>query len=107
MDKRKLTEVIVDLYKGLTPQKTAVFVKSDDVVNIRVLSDAFEGMTFSSRFKKLNDIFAAQEPALFKEHLFVFEAFTSAEMLKLPKDPGSDRNLGSADLKQSARPLES
>ena len=107
MDKRQLTEVITDVYKTLTSAKTSVFVKSDDIVNIRVISDSFNGMTFSARFKHLNEMLKSQKPDLFKQHLFIFEAFTSAEVLKLPKDQNTQAEVSADKLKHSAKPLES
>lgn len=83
MDKRKTTNEIVNVYKASTPEKISVFFKSDDVIKIRVVSDSFEGMTFSSRFRKLNDTLSSERSEVFKQFLFVFEAFTSAEMAQL------------------------
>lgn len=107
MDKHQLTEIIIDVYKTLTPKKTSVFIKNDDVINVRVVSDSFQGMTFSSRFKQLNDMLKSCEPDLFNRFLFVFEAFTSAEMLKIPKDLQATLEPISSALKSSAKPLES
>lgn len=106
MDKRQLTEVIVNLYSSLTPKSTSVFAKNEDVVVIRIVSDSFAGMTFSSRFKMLNEMLSTKEPGVFKQFLFIFEAFTSAELLKLPKDQDTGAEMNSDEIKHSARPLD-
>lgn len=106
MDKRQLTEIISDAYKSLTPKKVSVFPKNEDIVHIRVVSEAFLGMTFSNRFKLLNQILKDQQPELFKNYIYVFEAFTAAEATQLPKNDGEDKIDNSAELKRSAQPLD-
>lgn len=106
MDKRQLTEIISDVYKTLTPKKVSVFPKNTDVVNVRVVSEAFNGMTFSARFKLLNQMLKDGHAEAFNQHIYVFEAFTVAEASQLSSHDGADQGGVANNLKQSARPLE-
>jgi hypothetical protein len=90
----------------LTPKKVSVFLKNEDIVNIRVVSEAFAGMTFSARFKLLNQMLKDQQPDIFNKYIYVFEAFTTAEVAQLPKSDGGDRDDNLEGLKHSAQPLE-
>lgn len=106
MDKRQLTEIISDVYKSLSPKKVSVFHKNEDIIYIRVVSEAFTGMTFSARFKLLNQMLKDQQVDLFNKYNYVFEAFTAAEVTQLPKNGESTESANRDDLKHSARPLE-
>lgn len=106
MDKRRATEIITEVYRTLTPKKVSVFNKNEDVINVRVISESFQGMAFSNRFKLLNDKLQADQPDLFKNYLFIFEAFTSAELQALPKDQQNLVESTVDEFKSSAKPLE-
>lgn len=102
MDKRRIIEIIANAYKTLTPIKTSVFLKNEEVIHIRVVSNAFQGMTFSSRFKLLNDLLKSHDTDLFEKYLFIFEAFTLDETQKLPKNQLDIPNSDDEDFKNSA-----
>jgi stress-induced morphogen len=106
MDKRQLTEIITDSFRSLTPSKVSVFVKNEDLISVRVVAESFLGMTFSSRFKMLNQLLKDLAPQVFDSHLFVFEAFTKEEVEKLPASHGEREPDQLDGLKELARPLE-
>lgn len=106
MDKRQLTEIIINVYKSLTPKKVSVFAKNEDIIHIRVVSETFAEMTFSARFKLLNQMLRAQQVDLFNKYIYVFEAFTAAEVTQLPKSNHDDESENKEGFKHSARPLE-
>lgn len=106
MDKKSIIEIIMDVYKSLTPTKVSIFQKNEEVINIRVVSEIFSGMTFSSRFKFLNQILKDQQPDLFSKHIYVFEAFTSGEAKQVTishNDESEESNL--EKYKESAKGL--
>lgn len=98
MDKRELTEVITDIFIALPAQKTFVFKKNDEVVEIRVVSKAFAGMTYTDRFKKLDQMLKDAQMPAYGDFLFIYEAFTPEELLSLPKPNEDDK---AADLDDS------
>lgn len=106
MDKRQLTEIISDVYKSLSPKKVSVFPKNEDIIHIRVVSEAFTGMTFSTRFKLLNQMLKDQQVDIFNKYNYVFEAFTAAEVIQLSKDNESTENTNHDGIKHSAQPLD-
>lgn len=106
MDKRQLTEIIIEVYKSLTPKKVSVFLKNEDIINIRVVTESFTGMTFSARFKLLNQILKDQRADLFSKYIYVFEAFTAAEAAQLPKSDRGDKEDTLEEQKHSAQRLE-
>ncbi len=85
MDKRELTEIITDIFKALPAQKTSVFKKNDEVVEIRVVSKVFAGMAYTDRFKKLDQMLKDAQVPAYGDLLFIYEAFTPEELLSLPK----------------------
>jgi stress-induced morphogen len=107
MDKNQLLVTISQLYKSLTPSKVSVFKKNDDILNIRVIAEVFKDMTFSSRFRLLNQLLKDQDPKLFKEYIFVFEAFTADEAKELPQDDSTLNEVIQTSFKNSAKEIES
>jgi hypothetical protein len=105
MDKQSLVEIIANVYKSLSPIKVSVFQKNAEFVNIRVISEFFSGMTFSSRFKLLNQLFKDQNEELFNKHIYIFEAFTSGEVKHLAASTDSDEVEKSDGFKHSAKEL--
>lgn len=107
MDKRQLSVVITDMFKNLTPSQVSVFLKNADTAIVRVVSDSFKGMTFSSRAKLLNSQFKQQQPSLFQERIYIFEAFTKDEVAQLDSEKEeSPSNQVSKGYKESAREAE-
>lgn len=106
MDKKQLTEIISGVYKSLTPKQVSVFFKNENIVNIRVVSEAFAGITFSARFKILNQMLKDQQVELFNRYIYVFEAFTTAEINQLSKSENEEASNYSPKFKHSAQDLE-
>lgn len=104
MDKNQLSVNIAQVYKSLTPTKVSVFINNEDIVNIRVVSDVFSAMTFSERFKLLNQKLKDERPDIFNIYVYVFEAFTVAEASQIPKGGGSENDDLSEGVKRSAQP---
>lgn len=103
MDKRELTEIISNVYSSLPAQKTSVFKKNDETVMVRVISKSFAGMTFSARFKKMDQMLKDAKTSLYGNFLFIYEAFTPEELLTLPKPQESDGLSFNDDLKHTAK----
>lgn len=97
MDKRELTEIITDIFKALPAQKTSVFKRSDEVVEIRVVSKDFAEMTYTDRFKKLDQMLKDAQMPAYEDFLFVYEAFTPEEILSLPKASESGEIANACD----------
>ena len=75
MDKKILFELVSQAFKSLTPQKVSVFQGEEaDLVRIRVVSGVFQNMPFSNRFELLNDLLEREQPSLYSQSAFVFEA---------------------------------
>ncbi|MEN0060396.1 MAG: hypothetical protein AAGB31_16265 [Bdellovibrio sp.] len=107
MDKRELTEIITDIFKALPAQKTSVFKKNDEVVEIRVVSKAFAGMTYTDRFKKLDQMLKDAQMPVYGEFLFIYEAFTPEELLSLPKPNEEGKTADSNDsFKHTAKDVD-
>lgn len=87
MDKRELTEIVTDIFKALPAQKTSVFKKNDETFEIRVISKSFGGMTFTERFKKMDQLLKSSNVPGYGEALFIYEAFTPEELMSLPDSP--------------------
>lgn len=85
MDNYQLNVIMTAVYKGLTPKKISITQKKPEVINVRIVSDVFEGISFTNRFKLLNDLLKSEHQTLFEEHLYIFEAFTTEEMRILRK----------------------
>ena len=85
MDNYQLNVIMTNVYKGLTPRKISITQKKPEVINVCVVSDVFEGISFTNRFKLLNDLLKTEHQTLFEQHLYIFEAFTSEEMRILRK----------------------
>lgn len=90
MDNYQLNVIMTNVYKGLTPRKITITQKKPEVINVCVVSDVFEGISFTNRFKLLNDLLKTEHQTLFEEHLYIFEAFTSEEMRILRKTDDAD-----------------
>lgn len=93
MDKNQFSVIIAQVYKSLTPSKVVAFAENDDLARIQVVSEAFEGMVFSERFKLLNKMLKDQNPEIFSKYAFIFEAFTAAEVESLPKDGNAGKAI--------------
>lgn len=107
MDKRELTEIITDIFKTLPAQKTSVFKKNDEVVEIRVVSKAFAGMTYTDRFKKLDQMLKDAQMPAYGDFLFIYEAFTPGELLSLPKSNEEGKTEDSNDsFKHTAKDVD-
>jgi hypothetical protein len=106
MDKKQFFAVITQVYKHLAPTKISVFVKNEDSTLIRIISEAFLGMTFSARFKLLNEQFQKQQPELFNEKIYIFEAFTASEVAQINLDNhGVDSDESDSGFSESAKEL--
>ena len=107
MDKRQFSAVITDVYRSLEPSKVSIFIKNDDTKIVRVISESFSGMTYSSRAKLLNDELQRQQPDIFNEGIYIFEAFTTAENEKLTIDNNlATSGIISGEFSESAKELE-
>jgi len=106
MDKKQFIEIITTSFNLLTPQKVSVFLKNDEIVNVRVVSKSFSGMTFSARFKYLNQILKDNQPEAFSKYLYIFEAFTPDEIIKLSIDDSKNIEISEDNFKHSAKPVE-
>lgn len=106
MDKRQLTTIIQTVFKTLTPEKVSIFKAEEDLLGVRVISKAFQGMTFSDRFKQLGDLIEAQNPEELAPFIFIFEAFTPEELSRLPSENEDAQKSSDKGMKQSAQPLE-
>ena len=105
MDKSQFSVIFAQVYQSLTPKKISFFQKNDEILEVRIVSESFKDMAFSARFELLNMLLEQQQPAFFKQYLFIFEAFTAAEVSNLPKNDRSDKNDPNKDFKQSASSL--
>ena len=106
MDKKQFLTIASDMYKSLTPSKVSIFVKNEDSIIISIISEVFNGMTFSARFKILNDQFQKQQPELFNEKIYIFEAFTSSEVVQATLDNhGTDSGSSEDGYSESAKEL--
>jgi len=103
MDKRELIEIITDVYSSLPVQKISVFKKNSETVMVRIISKSFEGMTFSARFKKMDQMLKDANTSFYGNFLFIYEAFTPEELLTLPKPQETDGAVINEDLKHTAR----
>lgn len=107
MDKKQLSAIISDVYKHLTPSKVSVFIKNDEMATIRVIAEAFKGLTFSARTKLLNSEFQNQQAELFGQRIYIFEAFTQDEVEQLSTEADSSKPaLNSGGFSESAKELE-
>jgi stress-induced morphogen len=107
MDKKQLSAIISDVYKHLTPFKVSVFLKNEDIATIRVISNSFQGMTFSARTKLLNDELAKQQDEIFHQRIYIFEAFTQDEIKQLSSEEShSNESSSSGGFSESAKELE-
>jgi CRISPR/Cas system CSM-associated protein Csm5 (group 7 of RAMP superfamily) len=105
MDKKQFSVIFAQVYQSLTPKKVSFFKKNEDIFEVRVVSDSFAEMSFTTRFELLNKLLEEQQPAFFKQYLFIFEAFTVAEANNLPKSEQADPDESEKDFKQSASSL--
>ena len=106
MDKRKFSAIISEVYRNLTPTKLSVSCKNAEVYTIHIVSEAFKGMTFSDRFKLLDKELQIQQPGLFNERIYIFEAFTAKEsdQIYLQNNPDND-DSATHEFKESAKEL--
>jgi len=103
MDKRELVEIITDVYSSLSAQKTSVFKKNNEVIVVRVVSKSFVGMTFSARFKKMDQMLKDAQTSFYGNFLFIYEAFTPEELQRLPKPQDGDTSVFNEKFKHSAQ----
>ncbi|MBK9322236.1 MAG: hypothetical protein IPM97_04675 [Bdellovibrionaceae bacterium] len=82
------------------------FKAEEDLLGVRVVSKAFQGITFSDRFRQLGDLIQAQNAEELAPFVFIFEAFTPEELSRLPNDGEASQNSSDKGMKQSAQPLE-
>ena len=105
MDNYQLNVIMANVYKGLTPKKISITQKKPEVINVRVVSDVFEGISFVNRFKLLNDLLRTEHQALFEQHLYIFEAFTTEEMRILRKSDDLDMPMINKNYKAKSKEL--
>lgn len=106
MDKRQLTDMITGVFNSLTPIRVSPFFRDEETIEISVISNQFEGMTFSARFKQLDKIVSEQLPDLHGNYLIIFEAFTREEAETISKDRQDKKNQKDSSYQESAKELE-
>ena len=105
MDNYQLNVIMTKVYSALSPKKITIAQKKPEVINVRVVSDIFEGISFTNRFKLLNDLLKSEHQTLFEQHLYIFEAFTSEEMRILRKSDDLEVSLPQKSYKPKSKEL--
>lgn len=85
MDKRQIIAMITDVLKSLTQIDPVVSFEDDMHINAIVISDNFEGMTFTTRFRQLDTLLRTRLPDIHIKYFFNFEAYTKTEAEKKRK----------------------
>jgi stress-induced morphogen len=106
MDKRQTVVVITEVLRSLTDLEPIVSFEDDLHINAYVISDTFDGMTFSTRFRQLDTLIRTKLSHIHIKYLFNFEAFTKAEAEMLPADHKLKLGLISAHVKSVAAASE-
>ena len=79
MDKNQICRLIEEATKTLTPTSVKVAYISDESIRISIISEAFNGIPLTKRFKALQDLLEAHTPKLVEKYLVVFDALSKAE----------------------------
>lgn len=62
-----------------TPQEIEVVQKTEFIIQVKIVSDVFDGLSNASRFSKLNDLIEKEEPEIASNYIIIFEALTKSE----------------------------
>lgn len=104
MDKRQLTDMITEVLNSSTLSNAVVSFEDDTHIKVQVISNEFEGKSFTNRFKFIDSLIKDKLPEIHENFFFKFEAFTKEESSRIPKEQKSDP-VKSASYKESAKEL--
>ena len=86
MDKRQLTDIIAEVLNNSTLSDSTVSFQDETHIKIQIISNEFEGKSFTNRFKFIDSIIKDKLPHIHEKFFFKFEAFTKEEASRLPKE---------------------
>lgn len=103
MDQKKLSIIVAEVFKSLTPSVIQISNVTADTATVRVVSNSFKGLTTTARIALLCELFEMADHTLFNQRVYLFEAFTSEEATEIFKgDTATSAHASGTDLKQSA-----
>lgn len=104
MDKSQLTLKITEMLSSSTHAKVYVSTGDNAIFKVVMISNSFDGKTFSARFKHIDSLLSEKLPEIYSEFHFRYQAFTTEEFSSLSEDERREI-LGTTPFRQSAKEL--
>lgn len=104
MDKQQISLAIKNMLNSSTVSDATVSFRDDTHIELIVISDEFQGKTYSARFRLLDSLIKSNLEDIHQKFFFKFQAFTKEEAHQISLSGEHDKS-SSNKFKISAKDL--